>query len=53
MAKSADTKFKAYILLHGKQVYLGHYSDENQAARAADTAKIYKVQFYTEAAFCF
>ncbi|DBB09848.1 TPA: hypothetical protein ACH3X3_001463 [Trebouxia sp. C0006] len=42
VAKSADTKFKAYVLLHGKQVYLGHYSDENQAARAADTAKIYK-----------
>jgi len=53
VVKSADARFRAYVLLHGEQVHLGHYSDENQAARATDTAKIYMVQSYKQAAFCF
>ena len=37
-------------MLHGKQVHLGHYSDEKQAARVTDTAKIYLVRSYKQAA---
>ncbi|KAA6425393.1 MAG: hypothetical protein FRX49_04886 [Trebouxia sp. A1-2] len=32
---------RAYVLLNGGQVHLGHFPDESQAARATDTAKIY------------
>ena len=49
VVKSADAKFRAYVMLHGEQVHLGHYSDENQAARATDTAKIYLVRSYKQA----
>ena len=49
MVKSADAKFRAYVMLHGEQVHLGYYSDENQAARATDTAKIYLVRSYKQA----
>ncbi len=42
--KPDANKFRAYIVLHHKQVHLGYFPDEDQAARAVDVAKIYMVQ---------
>ncbi|DBB02882.1 TPA: hypothetical protein ACH3X1_013487 [Trebouxia sp. C0004] len=39
--KPDANKFRAYIVLQNKQVHLGYFPDEDQAARAVDVARIY------------
>ena len=36
--------FRAYIVLQHKQVHLGYFPAEEQAAKAVDVAKLYMVQ---------